>query len=123
MDPSPTQPTYPPPQPSPLPPGAPGPLFISPPNSGMAIASLIMGIVGFVGLPLIGSIMAVIFGHIARDEIRRSQGAIAGNGFATAGLILGYVGIGMAVLIVLFVIVLVIFGITTLPAHITTTTY
>lgn len=37
--------------------------------------------------------LAVIFGHLAKNEIRRSQGAKTGDGIATAGLILGYLGV------------------------------
>jgi hypothetical protein len=38
----------------------------------------------------IGSILAIIFGHIARSEIKKSNGKLTGDGLALAGLILGY---------------------------------
>lgn len=38
-------------------------------------------------------ILPVIFGHMAKSEIRKSNGAKTGEGLATAGLILGYLGI------------------------------
>ena len=60
------------------------------PNSTAAIISLVFGIVSWFALPIIGAIVAVVAGHMARNEIRRSNGAIGGSGMATAGLVLGY---------------------------------
>jgi type IV pilus assembly protein PilA len=62
------------------------------PTSGKAIASLVCGIVGFVFL---GSIAAVILGHMALSEIRKSAGRLGGEGIAKAGLVLGYIGIAI----------------------------
>ena len=65
-------------------------------TSTAAIISLIAGILGFVQiLPVIGPIAAVIAGHMAKNEIRKSAGMVSGNGMATAGLILGYVMIAL----------------------------
>ena len=68
------------------------------PNSTMAIISLIAGILGLTAFPIVGSIIAVVTGHMAKGEIARSNGTIGGAGLATAGLILGYIGIGLMVL-------------------------
>ena len=43
--------------------------------------------------------LAVIFGHLALRDIRRSSGRMRGHGLAIAGLLLGYVSIGLALLI------------------------
>lgn len=60
-------------------------------TSTAAILSLVFGILGVVfALPLIGPIVAVAAGHIARNEIRRSGGRLSGDGLAVAGLIMGY---------------------------------
>ena len=67
-------------------------------NSTTAIISLIAGIAGLTVFPVVGSIVAVILGHMAKGEIARSGGALGGGGAATAGLVLGYVGIGLTVL-------------------------
>jgi hypothetical protein len=64
----------------------------------MAIVSLVMGILGLSLLPILGSIVAVVTGYMARNEIRQSMGNLGGEGLATAGLILGWIGIGLAVL-------------------------
>ena len=68
------------------------------PNSGTAIVSLIFGILGLTFFPLIGSIVALITGYSARNEIRESMGTLGGGGMATAGIIMGWVGIGLALI-------------------------
>lgn len=76
------------------PPGAPAQV----PDSSTALISLIAGILGLTFLPLIGSIVALITGFSARREIRESSGTLGGDGMAQAGIILGWVGVGLAVI-------------------------
>ena len=57
-----------------------------------AVASLVLGLTA-------GSLFAVIFGHVARSQIRRSKET--GSGFAAAGLVLGYLGVFATVAITL----------------------
>ena len=71
-----------------------------PPNSTAAIVSLIFGILTWVLLPAIGPIVAVVAGHMARGEIRRSNGQIGGGGMAMAGLVLGYLQIALLALVI-----------------------
>jgi hypothetical protein len=75
---------------APLP--APRPTIVASPEktSGFAIASLVLGLVG-------GSLLAVIFGHIALRRIKRSWGLLTGRGMAIAGLVLGYIGMVAAI--------------------------
>jgi len=68
------------------------------PTSGMAIAALVLGIGGLTFLPLLGSIIAAILGPMARSEIRRRPDQVTGDGVALVGLVLGWIGIGLAVL-------------------------
>jgi hypothetical protein len=75
-------------------------------TSGYAIASLILGIAGFFVFPIVPSILAVVFGHKARDEIRRNP-TLGGDGLATGGIILGWVGIALVAIGLLFVLLLV----------------
>ncbi|MBA4376206.1 MAG: hypothetical protein C0401_08555 [Anaerolinea sp.] len=82
-------------------------------DSALAIASLVSGLVGWTFIPLLGAIAAIITGHLAKKEIRDSGGALSGDGMALAGLILGYVQIG---LIVLTVICLLTFAVALIPA-------
>lgn len=58
-------------------------------TNGLAITSLVFGILTYVLLPLIGALIAIITGHIARAQIRRNEQE--GAGLALAGLILGYI--------------------------------
>ncbi len=69
------------------------------PTSGLGIASMVLGILW---LYWIGSILAVIFGHVALSQIRKDP-SIQGRGMAIAGVVLGWIGVG-ALLIVLIVV-------------------
>lgn len=73
-------------------------------TNGMAVASLVLGIVGLL-ISLFGvlPILAIVFGAVGRRQI--DQGGGRGRGMATAGLILGVIGL------ILFVVVLVVVGI------------
>ncbi|MFC6884901.1 MULTISPECIES: DUF4190 domain-containing protein [Actinomadura] len=67
-----------------------GPPPMAPRNNGMAVASMVLGIIGVVTCGgIIFSVGAVIFGHVAQGQIRRT--GEGGGGMATAGLILGYI--------------------------------
>ena len=50
-------------------------------TNGFAIVSLVLSLVGL-------SVLAIIFGHVAKSQVRRT--GETGSGLATAGLILGY---------------------------------
>jgi len=68
-------------------------------NSSLAIASMILGILGWTFLPILGTIGAIITGHIAKSEIKNSRGSLSGDGMATAGLVLGYIQVIMGLCI------------------------
>ena len=70
-------------------------------TSSLAVISLVAGILGWTLLPFLGSIAAVICGHLARSEIRRAPDRLEGDGLAVAGLVLGYLSIALGVLAVL----------------------
>lgn len=59
-------------------------------TSTLAIVALVSGLLGWTLLPWLGSIVAIITGHLARAEIAREPERLEGNGMALAGLILGY---------------------------------
>ncbi len=67
-------------------------------NCGLAIASLILGILSLVCCGLLSGIPAVICGHMAVAQIKKSGGALGGNGLAVAGLVMGYIGIVVTIL-------------------------
>jgi hypothetical protein len=80
----------------------PAPGFAQPATNGLAIASLVLGILW---LYWVGSVLALVFGYMARQQIDRAQGAQGGRGLATAGIVLGWIGIGF---LALFMVVLLI---------------
>ena len=93
-------------QPPPPPPNYPPPGYgygqPSPGYNGLAIASMILGIMWLYG---VGAILAVIFALIAKRQIR--ERGERGGAMATAGLVLGIIGI---VGIILLVVLIVAFG-------------
>ncbi len=66
--------------------------------SGKATASLICGIFFFI-FPL--PIVAVVLGHMALSEIKRSAGRLIGEGRAIAGLVLGYFGLSVVPIVLI----------------------
>ena len=77
-----------------LPPDHPAPAAPpAPTTNGFAVASLVLGILGWTLLPFLGSVGAVIFGHMARGQIRRAARLQDGDGLAVAGLVLGWLSI------------------------------
>ena len=64
--------------------------------SALAVCSLVLGILSLVSFFVNGilgvfcGISAIIFGHLARSRIKRSNGALGGGGLAMGGLITGY---------------------------------
>ena len=61
-------------------------------TNAFALTSMILGILG-------GSVLAIIFGHLAKAQIRRT--GEKGEGMATAGLVLGYLGTAIVAIIIL----------------------
>ena len=81
-----------------------------PQSSGMAIASLVASILGLTLFPTIGSIIGLILGYMARNQIRDSGGTMGGEGLARAGIIIGWVGIGLAVIFICIFIATLVLG-------------
>jgi hypothetical protein len=70
-------------------------------TNGMAIASLVLGILW---LWWLGSILALIFGYAAKNQIDRSGGQQSGRGMAIAGIVLGWIGVGILALFIVLVV-------------------
>lgn len=66
-------------------------------TDGMAIGSLVCSICGFMICP-ITFIVGVILGHMSLNKIRMSNGQLEGDALAKAGIIIGYIGIGLMVI-------------------------
>lgn len=77
----------------------------TPPTSGMAIGSLIASIAGFIIVPVLGGIVGLILGYIAKKQIRESEGTLAGAGLATAGIIMGWIQVALLGLSICVIVV------------------
>lgn len=90
------------------------PVYAKPPSNGMAVTSLVLGIVAIVIgiwtlIPIIGivfafisflpALLAVIFGHVGLKTYNQNG---IGKGQAMTGLILGYITLGIIVLVTMF---------------------
>ncbi|MDI6770487.1 MAG: DUF4190 domain-containing protein [Anaerolineales bacterium] len=84
-------------------------------SSTMALVSLIAGIAGWTVLPFLGSIVAIITGHMAKSEISKSGGAVTGGGMATFGLILGYLAVVGGLCLLCIGVILPLVGVTIIP--------
>lgn len=88
-------------------PGSAGALPVSRPINSLAIVSLVAGIAGYViPHPFIAGLVAIVTGHVARSQIRRT--GEAGARLALAGLILGYLHLLISVLVVGFILLVVL---------------
>ncbi len=93
------------PPPPPPPPRAPSPeqvaikdVWTPPQTNVLAIVSLTLSIL-WIGW--LGSLGAVILGHMAKRQIADSHGRQTGAGLATAGLVIGYIGLGFLLVYVI----------------------
>lgn len=78
------------------------------PTNTLAVVSLVAGIAGYVlPHPFIAGVVAIITGHMARGQIRRT--GEGGAGLALAGLLLGYIHLVLS-LILVGVLVAVVLG-------------
>jgi hypothetical protein len=68
------------------------------PTSTLAIVSLVSAILGFTFVPVIGTIVALITGYMARNETRAIPPKASGDGLATAGIIMGWVQVALFVI-------------------------
>jgi hypothetical protein len=89
------------------------PYQVTPPNEGLGLAAMIIGIISLVGscaygLGLLGSPAALIMGRIAMKRIDRSEGRLGGRGMALAGFILGIVGTVLLVLSIIAVVIIIV---------------
>ncbi len=74
----------------------PGP-YVQPQESGKALLALLLSIVSFLGPALLTAVPAILLGYAARDEIRRSNGLLTGEGMAQWALVLGWVNVALVV--------------------------
>lgn len=68
------------------------------PSSTLAMVSMIAALLGFTLFPVIGGIVAIIIGYMARKETRSIPPTASGDGMATAGIIMGWIQIGLLII-------------------------
>jgi len=73
-------------------------------TSSLAIVSLVSGILGWTVVPWLGSIVAIVTGHMARAEIRRNPDTMEGDGMAIAGLVMGWALVALTLIGILLVV-------------------
>lgn len=81
----------------------------APKTNTLAIVSLVAAISAWVILPVIGSIVAVITGHMSLKQLKTSNEG--GRGLALAGTIVGWVGVGFVLLMLVIFVPIIIYGI------------
>ncbi len=78
-------------------------------TSGLAITALVLGLLSLFTVGLT-SLPAIICGHIALSQIKKSAGVVLGKGMAIAGLIMGYLMFLIGGIVVIGMIVGVVFS-------------
>lgn len=73
------------------------------PRSGLAVTSLVFGILAWTVLPVVGALIAIVTGHMGLSEVRTEGGRLRGRPQAKAGLILGYLQLLIAAISVALV--------------------
>jgi hypothetical protein len=69
----------------------------------LAIISLVASLAGVFIVPIIGQIVGIITGHMGLKQIK--ERAEKGHGLALAGVIIGYVTLGLTILITVILII------------------
>jgi hypothetical protein len=85
-----------------------------PETSVMAIGSLVAGILGLSFLPGVGSVIALGLGYAARRDVLASE-TLKGEGLATAGIVPGWLGVGVAIVGLCLALLAVLLGLTAIP--------
>jgi NADH:ubiquinone oxidoreductase subunit 3 (subunit A) len=75
------------------------------PVNSLAIASMVLGFSSYFVLPVVGAIAAVVTGHMAKQEIKANPYRYSGEGFATAGLIMGYAHLALTLIFLVFAVI------------------
>jgi len=76
-----------------------------PATHALAIVSLVLSLLGLVGvLPLVGAIGGIISGRIAQKEIQEKPELYGGESMARAGIVLGWVGVAVGLLLICLVV-------------------
>ena len=70
----------------------------NPPLSPLAVVSFVAGVFGFLGLPILASLIAIWAGRTARKKTRALPPTASGDNMAGAGILMGWIQIWMVVI-------------------------
>jgi len=73
-------------------------------TEGLAVASLVLGVAGFLVCPVVCSVLAIIFGVQAKNRIRQDP-SLQGAGMAQAGFVLGIIGVALGAIGLIIIII------------------
>jgi len=85
-------------------------------TNALAITSLVLGIISLICCGVLTGAAAAICGHIAISQIKANP-AQGGRGMALAGLIMGYIGLAISILMIVIMSIRVASGEVALPHH------
>ena len=85
----------------------------TPQTSGLAISSLVLGILSCTILGFVAGIPAIICGHSARRKAQIAPQSSGGGSLAVAGLVLGYVGKVVSALLIFVMILFITYSVRT----------
>jgi hypothetical protein len=73
------------------------------------VISLILGVLAFAGFSILTGIPAIILGNASRERIRASAGQLTGEGMATAGVVMGWISVGLVGVVGLMILAMLLF--------------
>ena len=80
------------------------------PTANEAIWSLVLGIGSFFLCGIFMGIPAIILGNNAKKKIATAGGQLGGQGLATAGIVLGWISVGLTIAAVLLFLLILALG-------------
>lgn len=77
--------------------------------SGMAIASLVTGVLGitvclWLPIPVLFPLVAIVLGHVSYSRISKQPDVLLGRGLSIAGFTMGYVGLVAGIMVIALLI-------------------
>ena len=89
------------------------PVVAAPPTNGLAIAAMVVSILGALGLCGYGlggylGVVGAIMGHVARRQIR--ERGENGDGMALAGVIVGWIAFAIAIIATVLIVIFVVWA-------------
>ncbi|HEY6308432.1 MAG TPA: DUF4190 domain-containing protein [Candidatus Angelobacter sp.] len=87
------------------------------PTEDKAVISMVLGILSLVSFSILAGIPAIILGKMSRDNIRANPGRYSGEGMATAGVVMGWISVGLLCGIVVVIIIVIVIAAMAASTH------